>query len=571
MSPRTAATVGIAALLVFSIPSEGTAQVFPDVPLSHPHREHIEALVSIGAIQGHPDGSFKPSNSVNRAEFLKIAYRAAGTRPAEGARGCFPDVGSGTWYEQYVCDAAKLNFVQGYNDGLFRPERTVSRAEGTKIALEVLDVSTPNLGEKDLLSLGFIDVSPYGWYARYIHRALSLGFYPPGFITETNFYPDVPLNRGEAAAIIHLTKERGPLAESLDREVEETKQREEQEDERADTGGSISVKKRGGDDYGQQEAGIVSLGSGKEGELEKAGDQDWFAIDLEEKQSLQITVRVLQGDPRLQCSVRLFQNDTIARESLESNVGGTRNQCMMTIFEPQILRAILTVGAGPSHTGNQYAVSVREVAALAPSPAPRTATLPFLTGSSRLQESYVFTLDRPSVIAVTVALDSMQAGGIRCSLNHLDEQGFSYESYTGYRDGHKCLLKVALSPGRQQVEISADASFTTRIEESSGDGNDGVREAKNLSPNTARTDSLQVNDLHDWFAFTLASAGTHTVNLSSTADLSCVILPAPDVDLLGFSAPACNISQDFPSGHYAVGAIRKNLAAQQQSYSIVLR
>ena len=118
------------------------AGVFPDVPDTHVFRPAIEGLVQAGVISGNPDGTFRPSDPVNRAAMLKMLYLASGKTPAPASRTCFPDVQQGSWYESFVCDAAVQAYVKGYTDGTFKPERPVSRAEALKMVLVVFGMAS---------------------------------------------------------------------------------------------------------------------------------------------------------------------------------------------------------------------------------------------------------------------------------------------------------------------------------------------------------------------------------------------------------------------------------------------
>ncbi|MEK9160017.1 MAG: S-layer homology domain-containing protein [Patescibacteria group bacterium] len=116
---------------------------FSDVSTAHTHYAAITSLVEQGILQGYEDGSFKPGSNVNRAEALKIILMGAGvTVDGESNAGIlFSDVDSSDWYFDYVSTAVSLGIVQGYNDGTFKPEQTVNRAEAMKILLAAAEVS----------------------------------------------------------------------------------------------------------------------------------------------------------------------------------------------------------------------------------------------------------------------------------------------------------------------------------------------------------------------------------------------------------------------------------------------
>ena len=107
-------------------------QSFYDVPPEHHAYSEIEYLHEKGILDGYEDGSFKPGDFVNRAELLKILIGGLHSQELKGETGCFPDVNN-EWFAKYVCAAKRLGWVDGYSDGTFQPSNTVNRAEAIKI------------------------------------------------------------------------------------------------------------------------------------------------------------------------------------------------------------------------------------------------------------------------------------------------------------------------------------------------------------------------------------------------------------------------------------------------------
>lgn len=132
----------IAGFFVFLIPVQTFAS-FIDVDASHSYIQAIEWGQSSNVIAGYPDGSFKPERTVNRAEFLKIILEAVETDVSTAAAASgFVDVDENAWYAPYVRYAKQEGIVQGYADGTFKPEQTVNFAEALKMAYEAMKVST---------------------------------------------------------------------------------------------------------------------------------------------------------------------------------------------------------------------------------------------------------------------------------------------------------------------------------------------------------------------------------------------------------------------------------------------
>src|SRR3989338_638394 len=179
------------------------ASVFPDVPDGHIFQEAVEQLAGAQVVNGNPDGTFAPDRTVNRAEMLMMLYRAQGIMPDPASVRCFADISVSSWYEQVVCDAASRRFVQGYSDGLFRPENPVNRVEALKMNTEVLGVGVGEIDEEQRGIVKFVDVSISAWYTKYLFAAYAKGILPIPGQSGSRFSPEQPLLRGEAAAYIH--------------------------------------------------------------------------------------------------------------------------------------------------------------------------------------------------------------------------------------------------------------------------------------------------------------------------------------------------------------------------------
>jgi len=164
------------------------AQVFSDVNLDTPNAEAIAYLKEQGIIGGYPDGSFKPTQSLNRAELLKILVEGKGITPDAGLTNCFPDV-KNEWFAKYVCYAKEQGWIAGYPDGTFRPSSNVNKVEAIKMLLEVFNVDTaanPANGP-------FSDVPLGAWFTNYIHVAKQLGLLEE---SGDNYFPSAEITRG---------------------------------------------------------------------------------------------------------------------------------------------------------------------------------------------------------------------------------------------------------------------------------------------------------------------------------------------------------------------------------------
>lgn len=169
---------------------------YSDAPRDRVTAVAVSFLTQEGVLQGYPDGTFKPDQPVNRAEFMKVAMRVFAGDAYTGSpclRAPFPDVHPNAWYAPAVCLALDVGVVGGYADGLFHPERTVNYVEALKIL--VLGSSlTPEKQEG-------------GWYAPYLAFADQEGIGLPVVLEAT-------LTRAQVAELVasFLAYSRGELS-----------------------------------------------------------------------------------------------------------------------------------------------------------------------------------------------------------------------------------------------------------------------------------------------------------------------------------------------------------------------
>lgn len=126
---------------------QADVQLFTDVDSGNPYKDAIGWAKQSGILQGYPDGTFKPDRTVNRAEFLKIVLGAKGINVSDATGNAgFKDVDDGAWYAPYIRYAKAQGIIQGYADGTFKPDQTVNFAEALKMAYNALAVTTTDVG-----------------------------------------------------------------------------------------------------------------------------------------------------------------------------------------------------------------------------------------------------------------------------------------------------------------------------------------------------------------------------------------------------------------------------------------
>ena len=90
---------------------------------------YVETASVLQWITGYEGGLFKPEKSITRAESVKILLLAGGMSIQKGLISKFTDVKSGDWYYDVVTTGFEKNIVKGYADGTFRPNNNVTRNE----------------------------------------------------------------------------------------------------------------------------------------------------------------------------------------------------------------------------------------------------------------------------------------------------------------------------------------------------------------------------------------------------------------------------------------------------------
>ena len=111
---------------------------FPDVDDRDPElQQAVQFLASKGIVTGKENGNFEPDSPLTRAEFTAMLVRAFYALD-ETATESFSDVHPPQWHHPYIASSEKKHIVEGYPDGTFKPDKTISREEMTAIGARYL-------------------------------------------------------------------------------------------------------------------------------------------------------------------------------------------------------------------------------------------------------------------------------------------------------------------------------------------------------------------------------------------------------------------------------------------------
>ncbi|MBU1017502.1 S-layer homology domain-containing protein [Patescibacteria group bacterium] len=155
----------------------------------HQYKTAVEYLLNKKIVQGYDDGTFRPDNLINRAEFMKIVIGAKYSQDyisVSSGGNCFSDVRA-EWFAPYVCIAKDEGIVGGYPDGTFQPGQNISFAEAAKILAETYGLNVTKGGS---------------WYEGYV-KALQENNYIPSTVGTVG----KTITRAEMAELIWRIKE----------------------------------------------------------------------------------------------------------------------------------------------------------------------------------------------------------------------------------------------------------------------------------------------------------------------------------------------------------------------------
>lgn len=159
----------------------------------------IEKLIEEAVVSGYPDGTYRPEQRITREE--TAALLAKFTVGYEGKKTVVPftDI-AGSWAKSYIETLQKLEVIAGYEDGTFRPQQTITRAEFCTMYSHVLALQKP-IDPSEIATLTFTDMAQFSeWMKKpvgaLLYRNLISG-YPDG-----SFRPNGMITRAEVASIL---------------------------------------------------------------------------------------------------------------------------------------------------------------------------------------------------------------------------------------------------------------------------------------------------------------------------------------------------------------------------------
>ncbi len=194
---RIFAMLAACVLTVSAICQTAVFAAFSDVTDTNPYKDAITTLTKLSVIEGYGDNTFKPENSITRAEFTKIIVFTLGFQNLTYTQYDYTDI-DGNWAKDYIQTASNLGIIAGFGDGIFDPDSPVTYEQALKMVVcalgyeqftQELESDMDNWASKyireavtigltnDITGLQFSDSAPRGVVAQIIYNALNVELY----------------------------------------------------------------------------------------------------------------------------------------------------------------------------------------------------------------------------------------------------------------------------------------------------------------------------------------------------------------------------------------------------------
>ncbi|MEN6459934.1 MAG: S-layer homology domain-containing protein [Syntrophomonas sp.] len=197
MKARKNTLVGI--LLVISMLISITMPVFAQTSdiTGHWAAAQLNNWLEKGLIQGYEDGSFKPDNNITRAEFVAVLNRALGLTAKTAIT--FSDVSSDVWYAGDIEKAKAAAYISGYRDGTFKPDNPITRVEVAKILSSVMKLKNYEAAAK---LNGYQDAGDIPQWGKESLNSAVIAKYFQGY-SDNTIRPLNNISRAEAVTVLY--------------------------------------------------------------------------------------------------------------------------------------------------------------------------------------------------------------------------------------------------------------------------------------------------------------------------------------------------------------------------------
>ncbi|MFK4354064.1 S-layer homology domain-containing protein [Bacillus sp. RC92] len=178
-------------------PVAAAGKTFPDVEPGSWSAEYIDYLVAKKAIEGKPDGTFAPSEAIDRASAAKIIAITLDLKVEDGAKPTFKDA-QDSWAAKYIAAVEKAGVIQGDETGKFNPNNQINRASMATMIVKAYKLDSKVSGE---LETKFSDLKDH-WGEKAANILVALDITNG---TGNGWEPEKAVTRAEAAKFIAKT------------------------------------------------------------------------------------------------------------------------------------------------------------------------------------------------------------------------------------------------------------------------------------------------------------------------------------------------------------------------------
>ncbi|MBE9063496.1 S-layer homology domain-containing protein [cf. Phormidesmis sp. LEGE 11477] len=194
-------------------PQEAIA--FADVPDGYWAEPYIDALSSRGLISGYDDGTFRPDQPVTRAQTANIVSRTFDLT-ADKASLEFSDVESEYWARESIGEVVRGGFMTGFPDDTFKPNLPVTRAQALTTLVTGLGIESPQNIQATLSR--YTDASAIPQWANDKIAAATAGSLVVNYPDASQLNPAEPTTRAELSALIYQALVREGVVEPVESE-----------------------------------------------------------------------------------------------------------------------------------------------------------------------------------------------------------------------------------------------------------------------------------------------------------------------------------------------------------------
>ena len=192
----------IASLLLGSVLFVPSAKAvrFSDIP-QHWAETCIDSGASQGLLQGYHEGRFVPEGTLTRAEFAALMIKAFPTAQPIRTAPNFRDVPTNHWAKGAIAQAYRFGFLSGYPDSSFRPNQPINKVQALTILANAQSLVPPT--EPDaILQAAYADAAAVPAYGREAIAAATVKGLVINYPQVSQLQPNRNLGRAEAAALL---------------------------------------------------------------------------------------------------------------------------------------------------------------------------------------------------------------------------------------------------------------------------------------------------------------------------------------------------------------------------------